>query len=1245
MTPAEPSARTAPLPSATTLAVIVTAGATPYLPRTLRAVAAQSAPPQVVLLVDVASRANGLGDGTPVEEAVADAGLDDVAAVRVVRCPTATGFGDAVRQGLDRYASILAEDGRRRRGRTAAGTGSGSGSGGTLGSLLGSHERTGRTGPVKTPTGAMSPITRAERAAVAAGAPAGPAAEHMDSWLWLLHDDSAPEPGCLETLLHAVANARSVALAGPKQVDWDHPDRLLEVGLRTTASARRANDIVEGEIDQGQHDDRSDVLAVGTAGALVSRSVWEELGGTSAAFPVFDDGLELSRAIRLAGHRVVVVPGAVLRHRRAAFLGLRPEPAPDGSVPLAPAEPDPDRSFRDRRTAQLTAWATFSPRPIAPLLAWFVVLGLLRGAWRLLTKVPRLAGDELAAALAVAARPDRVRRGRHRLAAHQKVRRGVLAPLHVRPAEIRAVRRDIARQERERAARAAAPSELELRELAAMAWRRRRVLALVLLAAAAVSAVAMSKVLVTRAVMGGALATLGSDWRALWDAAWSTWAASGDGYPTALSPFLAVLAVPMAIASRIGVSGDALVHLLLLAAVPLGALGAWFAAGTVTRRTSLRAWAALAWALAPSLLLAVGQGRLAAVLVHLALPWALIALSRAVGADRRDVVLSGLVGAHRATEREKAELDRFASERIEDLATLSDEPLELELPAPPADQDGPVDDDPATPVVDDARGVVVSARTAHGAAVRAAATEQYGPGSPTAAAVAGVLLSLVVAASPVLAAPVALGIVLLAIGARRRARLLLALVPVLATAAPAWWRAWELWRASGITAARAYLLTDTGVPVAVPTPSSLDLLLGVPVDLDSLVPSAPLALAVRVLLAVLPALAVLGLLTTGHRGHRARTGVLIGVVGLGLALLSSRTTVALGTATDGTGSLAVHGWAGTGASLATAGLILAALAAGDAARSGLVRHGFGWRHLAVATASVLALAAPVAVGSAWAVAAHLSSGTGTDADVMALTSRTTRIPVIAAETETSASAGRVLVLTSTDEGLLVRVWRGDGPTMSDVLPDVLAAQLRDRSTGLDDTADSALAAIVARAMTGDDAGVADDLAAHGIAVVLLTDRSGDDLTATAKAGLDATAGLDQLARTASGTSWRVTPDGAQESARATLVDADGNAVTVPFQGATLSAQLPATEGETTLVLAERLAPGWRATLDGQVLHPTTAPDGRERWREAFTIPASGGTLEITYGSQTASVLARVIAITWAVTALAALPLRRRRNDS
>lgn len=1335
------------------LAVLVSAGVTPYLPETLRALSDQSLAPEVLLIVDVASRANGLGDGTPIEEAVVASGVDDFAAVRVVHAPEATGFGDAVKRGLAKYAELIAKGNRRRRRRGAdrhIGT-----QPTDCEDASAAASATG-SGPLTGPTGAMSPISEAEvRGVSRINAPAEEA--FNGSWLWLLHDDSAPGPDCLACLLAAVRTARSVALAGPKQVDWDRPHELLEVGLRTTASARRANDVVEGEVDQGQYDDRSDMLAVGSAGALIDRVVWDELDGTSCAFPIFDDGLELSRAVRLAGHRVVVVPNAIIRHRRASYLGLRPGQRIHGSSragqdrgsgepldlgpPAAAAEPDPDRSFRARRVAQLTAWATFSARPVWMLRVWFLMLGLARAAWRLLTKAPALARDELAAALAVAGRTAAIRSGRRRLAEHQEVRRSVLAELYVSAGDIRASRRDRRRQERERAAREAARSELELRELAALTRRRRLGLACVMIVVTAVAAVGLSQILVTRTVMGGALPGLGAGWRELWDAAWSTWAVSGDGYPAAISPLLAVLAPPVAVGSWFGLDGDALMHLLLVLAIPLAALGAWYAAGTITRRNPLRAWAACVWALAPALLLAVGQGRLTAVIIHLALPWALTALARALGTDRRDVILSGMIGAHHATQAEKDELDRFAAETIEDLAELADDTAAEQAPDRAADSASVADDtaaedevipvysdavadaamlDPDAPVLrptastEDAaapepgtsvqaaeRSVDAPSGTdpadagdshgsgAHGtdsestdtgtAAAQAAGTEAavmppegYGPGSPTAAAVAGLLLSLIVAVAPVTAVLSIGGLILLAVCVRRSApRLLLTLLPVVATAAPAWWRALRLAQAGDPGDALRYLLTDTGLPVAVAPPSTIETLLGMPVDVESLLSDPALALTAKVLLAFVPAAAVCGLLTGGRRGNRARAGFVLALGGLGLTAVGTRVVTAVGTHADGTGSLTVTAWAGTGVSFALAGLLAAALVAGDAAYAASPVYTAGWRRwvrVGLIGVSAIVFAAPLTVGAAWAVAARSSTATGGDAEVMALQPASSRIPVIATEIQASDTAGRVLILSATDAGLRARIWRGDGTQLADVTPDVLAAQFAARvaadetaptvgsigapgatttlTTVLNDPADAELADLVVRAAAGQDESVADSLAAHGIAVVLLTDSAGDDLTASTRAGLEATPGLEQLARTGSGTSWRVAPAGATDSARVMLVDAAGTATSVPSAGTgrtVVRTRLEAGAGRRLLILAERNDGAWRATLNGEPLQSSTLTDATGRWRTAFVVPADGGELIVTHGTALGAVAAGGIGLVWAVTALAALPLRRRRS--
>ena len=99
------------------------------------------------------------------------------------------------------------------------------------------------------------------------------------TWVWLLHADSAPDVTCLAELHRTGEASRAVAALGPKQLGWDDPTELLEVGIRATRSGRRVPELDPGEKDQGQFDSRDDVLAVGTAGMLLRTSALVEAGG------------------------------------------------------------------------------------------------------------------------------------------------------------------------------------------------------------------------------------------------------------------------------------------------------------------------------------------------------------------------------------------------------------------------------------------------------------------------------------------------------------------------------------------------------------------------------------------------------------------------------------------------------------------------------------------------------------------------------------------------------------------------------------------------------------------------------------------------------------------------------------------------------------------------------------------------------------------------------------------------------
>ena len=104
---------------------------------------------------------------------------------------------------------------------------------------------------------------------------------HADviEWIWLIHDDCAPAPTALEFLLDAVNERPQVAMVGPKLLGWHDRTHILEVGISIAGNGARWTGLEPLEYDQGQHDGIHDVLSVSTAGALIRRDIFEEIGG------------------------------------------------------------------------------------------------------------------------------------------------------------------------------------------------------------------------------------------------------------------------------------------------------------------------------------------------------------------------------------------------------------------------------------------------------------------------------------------------------------------------------------------------------------------------------------------------------------------------------------------------------------------------------------------------------------------------------------------------------------------------------------------------------------------------------------------------------------------------------------------------------------------------------------------------------------------------------------------------------
>ncbi len=417
-----------------------------------------------------------------------------------------------------------------------------------------------------------------------------------DEWLWFLGQDTAPEPDALARLIETVAVSPSVAIAGPKLVDWDEASVIRELGISMTRLGATVVP-VEDEFDQAQHDRTSDMLAVPSAGMLIRHAVWERLGGFDPALPVFDDGLDLCVRARLAGHRVVIVPTA------------RVASAADGvSVPSrTPRGRQRRRQHRLRRAAQLHRRMAYAPAGALPF-HWLslVPLAVIRSVGHLLGKQPGAIGGELAAAFATAFGGSRIGQARAGIKRVRAVRWSAIAPLRIPRSEVRrmrALRREasLVRMHGER------------RELnfftGGGAW--------VVLAAILMSIALFAPMLGASQLGGGGLLPL-NDVGRLWANLGYGWRDIGIGFVGAADPFTGVLAV---LGTLTFWQPSFAIVLLWFAALPLAALGAWFLSTRLTHRPVLRATFALVWALSPMLFDSLQQGRPAAVIVHILLPW------------------------------------------------------------------------------------------------------------------------------------------------------------------------------------------------------------------------------------------------------------------------------------------------------------------------------------------------------------------------------------------------------------------------------------------------------------------------------------------------------------------------------------------------------------------------------------------------------------------------------------------------
>ncbi|HUG82938.1 MAG TPA: glycosyltransferase family 2 protein [Euzebya sp.] len=214
-----------------------------------------------------------------------------------------------------------------------------------------------------------------------------PQAEGVD-YVLLVHDDMALMPDAVQWLVGAMEADPTLSVVGPKLREWDEEPLLQQVGMSADAFLRAESHLDPGELDQGQHDGRGDVLYVSTAGMLLRRDVFSRLGGFDARFESYRDDMDLCWRVWLAGRRVGVVPRAIGYHQAAGSNGTR----------RAGADLSESRYLIERHTL-----AAMLKNYSGGRLAWIIPLGLLLNLARVLAMLlSRRFGDAFAVVRAYA---------------------------------------------------------------------------------------------------------------------------------------------------------------------------------------------------------------------------------------------------------------------------------------------------------------------------------------------------------------------------------------------------------------------------------------------------------------------------------------------------------------------------------------------------------------------------------------------------------------------------------------------------------------------------------------------------------------------------------------------------------------------------------------------------------------------------------------------------------------------------
>lgn len=442
-----------------------------------------------------------------------------------------------------------------------------------------------------------------------------------NEWIWVIHDDCAPKSDALEKLLAQLNDRPNVAMAGPKLLGWHDRSHLLEVGVSITNNGARWTGMESHEYDQGQHDGVRDVLSVSTAGALIRRDVFEELGGYDPQLALFRDDVDFGWRIRMAGHSVIVVTDSVAFHAQAAASERRSVDV-EGAFLHRPL-------LLDRRNSAYVLLANSSAWLLPWLILQLITSAAVRSLGYLIAKLPGYASDEILAIASLVFRPAILRAARKERRIHRLLPPRVIADfIPPRFTQYRNGLNNFLESIRDRVF-AKLPTDNDIDEefnddadlltpAKVVNWGSVLKRPQVVLGISLFIFILLSSRSRFGSLIGGALATTHHGTSSLWRSYIESWHQVGMGSSAPTPPWVALLSL---LSILFFGKPAVLVTVLIFVAPALMAFSAYKFLKLVTTNAWLRVSASMLYAISPVAIASVNTGRLGTLVLLILLPW------------------------------------------------------------------------------------------------------------------------------------------------------------------------------------------------------------------------------------------------------------------------------------------------------------------------------------------------------------------------------------------------------------------------------------------------------------------------------------------------------------------------------------------------------------------------------------------------------------------------------------------------